>query len=1082
MICPKETYNLLPNPTFFLGLDGWESSNALLSRTNVNSFDSGFGALIRGSGDFVTAERREYIESEITGYSTGFLYTFSMYLWQPQIFDTQDDLMATLSIVDSTDNGVTFEEVFSQRLESVQKWDRLSVSKVIRADATNVWVRVNLRSQDQRELGPPFDLTGDFNLNTEFIYADMGQFEIGGEVTTPFHGDYKTCATEYRNCEPFRWLGTPHNSVSYRSDCTRDSGELVSFSSLGFEILEHTGHGAPPVRDIFYDYANRPGGEYQKTAVDTNVLTFTGYLCEKTLAGLECGIFGIKDKIMPNPTDCRGLLLLVYIHDDCKNVDCDPERYMSYCVSYIGGMEGLRNNLYQQDITLQFRAHKPFPVEWPGHSAQALSYNDVVIEKSLVKLSLDGVRGYPIEARDYRTVTCLGGSDNFIIAGQFEGVNDTDESVNVAVHNCDEICPQELLGPNISDPDIFGGVNVSVRDAEGNAILGGAFITPFVHLAIYFPDTDSWGGFNHTAGEVFSLVIPYWADLVAGTDDAIHFLINGEETIFPTNGRVNALAVTNDGTLYAFGAFTEINGVEFNGAARYNPNEDGCLNFLGANWEGLGYSFNGDILTATALNDTVYIGGAFTEATPDEVRLCEVVNQDSQDSKGANQIFTFLDDTPLPGQVQLRIDMTNPLALTHMLDCIDNNPEDNPFTRITAKSTLGTTYTFVFTTESMVGRVAGTTPPNVFIQLDFNKDYELTGPCADNILNDEIQESIAKVEQYAGIPFAAGVGIDDSINSITYQCGYLDEAFQGDTISVNHIAAISGDNVTGLGDGIPVDVTVIFANPDTGEILAGSGPGSGFTDGLGVWNGQEWLSFCSDFGGIGEDNTIIDIDYCDCDLYVLFEGMGYSLVPGYTGLEYLGGVETHDFDLVIHGPASLNCFQSGQKQMNFCTDIQCGEVATLNFDDGSFLSNVRDLGASILGGSRYDIALDKCDNDFKLLLTNTDATTKATVIYRRQFWGIEGMCCANRTTVQSSVVSCCPVVNAELRPPTSEDCPAEGHKAGDVWLDLSSNCTSFFLNTGQECCPPDFGAFGFTDGVDILLGDDGEPLEDCEEV
>ncbi len=1093
IICPKETRNLVKNPTFFNDLSDWTTFNAQLSRTNVNSFDSGFSGLIRGSGDIVTADRRAYIETEIEAFTPGYNYVFSGYLWIPQIWDSQDPLIGTISIVD--DDGVTVEEVFSEKLDKFQKWQRIAITKAIRPDATSVFVRINLRSQDQQELLPPYPPTGFFNLISEYLYVDMLQFELGVTPTTPFHGDYRTCATPVLDtCEPYRWLGIPHRSISERTECTRDGGELVSLSSLGFEILEHTGHGAPPVRDIFFDYANRPGGEYQKTVVDTNVLTLSGYICERTLKELECAIFDLQDKIFPDISVCGrgGLMLLVYVHETCENRDCDPERYLAYCVSYIQGFEGVRNNLYQQRIALQFRAHQPFPFEWPGHTAHPLDFNSVITEKSLVKIGLDEVRGYPLENRDYRTFSCTNEKDKFIIGGMFDdGVNDIDESQNIAVFDCNEICEYEFLGGTAG-----GAVNVSIRDAEGKIIVGGDFTMPYRNIAVYHPELDAFSGVGaYSGGEVLSLAAPFWADIVAGTANSVHIIITegsgssatSTELIFGTDGVVEAFAVDPEGALYAFGAFTMIDGVAAAGIARFDVNTSGCLDINNASWESLGFSLDGDVRAADVQGDTIYIGGNFTTATPDLVEQCDTVEGNKMESKGGNQEVRF---SNVGGNIfRLDFQLLNPLSQSFANEAFFTTPNTERMVRFTAKSTLGTTYVFLIPEDAIVGFDFATInlgPPALYtVSIDVDITYVLTGVCAtlNPDLVDQIRIDLALIQTYSGIQYPNGIGIDDSINSVTLQAVQRVEGFQGDPVAVNNVGCINGDNITALGDGIPVAVNEVFVHPDTGEILVGTEPGSGFTDGLGVWTGREWISYPADLGGIGADNRIIKIDYCNCDLYILFEGGGTSLVPGLTDVQYNGGVEKFDFDLMIHGPGRLHSFSLNQKSVRFCTELQCGEVGRLSFDTGDFVSNSRSLSPSILGGSRYDLALGRCSNLIKFLMTDTDAQTKATIIYSRCYAGVEALCCAeaNRVVTVQPVDVCCPRFEIDVRDPTDDDCAQEGFREGDLWLNSESQCPVLFVNVGGECCDEDQGAYNYIGGGgEILLqGDiDAEPDEE----
>ncbi len=1192
ILLPKEAHNLVKNPVFFNDLDEWDSANSQLTRTNLNSFDSGFSGLIRGSGDTVTLDRRAYIETEAEGFEPGQTYVFSAYLWMPQLFDSQDITMGTISIVDN--DGITEEEVFSQPLERFGKWVRVAVSKTIRTSATSVLLRVNLRSQDQRELTPPYNLTGDFNLQSEYLFADMLQFEGGTTPTTPFHGDTGTCCSGGCGgggncCEGYKWLGGPHRSISHRSDCTRDGGELASLASLGFEILEHTGHGAPPVRDIFYDYTNRPGGKHQKTVVDTNVLTLVGYICEKSLKELECEIFGIQSVVFPDLSSCNRGMLLVYVHESCDKADCDPERYLAYCVTYIGGLEGLRNNLFQQRLALQFRAHDPFPFEWPGQTAHALEFDTITSGAAVVKVGLDEIRSYGIDADGYNTIACVGEQDKFIVGGDN----------GATIHDCEEICELEMIG---------GTVNASATDEAGNIIIGGSFLAPFQRLAIYHPDTDDWAGFNYSGGDVLSLLAPFFAEVVVGATDGVYIILSDSELFYATDGPVNAIAMTIDGTLYAFGDFTTIDGVAASNAAKLDINSEGCLDLENAQWEGLGFSLNGAVTTATADGDTIYIGGDFTEATPDAIATCDVINGDKSESKGGNQIVSFQDDTPAVGQVTIRFEINSVVAREIYKRC-QATADPIRMVRITAKSIAGHSYNLLFTEESIVSvdftgiteyncgiittdisedatadstpvgtntitmtttpsaisietqiinaqaietqQIANgqtvtdfvistdvgdyTFPPSAFLSraaailtfddtliiewpfdgtIEVNEvSYETLSNCSTTLYNaemaidktfvlttgscpqdnellvDDIAESIELAQVYAGLNYASGLGLDNSLNSVVFQCVQRVESYQGESTTLNHVAAINGDTISALGDGLTATPNVLFVNPDTGELLAGT------NEGILVWTGREWTEYQGLFGNPCESQPVIDMAYCSGSLYVLYEGEGHSLLSGMSNINYLGGVDTFDFELMIHGPGKIRSLTHCDKTMRFCTELQCGEVATLDFNSGSFKSGDRDLSSSVLGGSRYDMMLSRCENPLKLLITDSEASTKATLIYKRQYVGIEALCCSDASRYAGTAKlleemglgldACCSAFNVAARDPSLDDCAGEGYKEGDLWLNAAgtcipggSSCARLYVNIENECCDPSTGAYQLidTDGEILLDVEGGDPL------
>ena len=119
-----------------------------------------------------------------------------------------------------------------------------------------------------------------------------------------------------------------------------------------------------------------------------------------------------------------------------------------------------------------------------------------------------------------------------------------------------------------------------------------------------------------------------------------------------------------------------------------------------------------------------------------------------------------------------------------------------------------------------------------------------------------------------------------------------------------------------------------------------------------------------------------------------------------------------------------------------------------------------------MGGSQYNLPLGKCTNPIKLFLTETDASTKATLLYRRYYWGVEELCCSlsNRVTTSDKKDLCCDTFILDIRDPGDDDCNEQGFEEGDEWISYANTCPTWFINLGGNCCPDVSGLYVGSEG------------------
>lgn len=226
IIIPRATTNLVQNPSFERGIDGYSAAAG--------------GALSR-----VTSQQRygvasaEYIPTAVIddglyygplSVGLGTQYVFSVdVLGEPgdryRIYAY--DVAAEITLTRTTDFVGTGE------------WERQSVVFVT---GSNPSIRLYLVKNGDTSIAP--------------FYSDAWQLEQS-EETTYCDGDQPGC----------KWLAGPHTSASRRSGQSRAGGTIIDLSDLDVEVLELDGVGLTPRLHNVLPYATLPGAHLQSIKI-----------------------------------------------------------------------------------------------------------------------------------------------------------------------------------------------------------------------------------------------------------------------------------------------------------------------------------------------------------------------------------------------------------------------------------------------------------------------------------------------------------------------------------------------------------------------------------------------------------------------------------------------------------------------------------------------------------------------------------------------------------------------------------------------------------------------------------------------
>ena len=152
------------------------------------------------------------------------------------------------------------------------------------------------------------------------------------------------------------WDGDPNASMSRAPVGERRFGFAVDLNALGFELIGDEGWGMPPVEPVVISYARRPGAHYQGTHVLPRTIRLIGMV-----EGESCAVHGVREALVKavglwDIADCGQEFYLRYQHVNGCGVA--EGQVLEIPVSYAGGLEGVRRDLYRQRIDLELVAHE----------------------------------------------------------------------------------------------------------------------------------------------------------------------------------------------------------------------------------------------------------------------------------------------------------------------------------------------------------------------------------------------------------------------------------------------------------------------------------------------------------------------------------------------------------------------------------------------------------------------------------------------------------------------------------------------------------------------------------------------------
>lgn len=398
------------------------------------------------------------------------------------------------------------------------------------------------------------------SASTGVFYVDGLQVELGSVATTYIDGDQDGCY----------WTGIPHNSTSARIANDTNGGQWLDLADdLQHNLIEFQGMGMPPVQVAAQPYALLPGAFYQRSIARPRLMQLAVLASGTSWANLHYRRNLLLEAIQPSQSGLPQPITIRY--DGAGSVNTIRAVYDS-------GMEFGRRDGFTETYGLRMVAHDPY---WYGELDEGTVVVSDIAQGGAPPAVNYLVQRNPVTGQ-WGSVGVAGGVNGSIFAltqwngsvyagGQFTTADGTANTNRIAVYTS---------STGRWGTTALGGVNSTVwalaASQGGTVYVGGTFTTAggttVNRIAAWRP--------NNT-----------WGTLLTG--------VNGGGT------RVQALAVSSDGTLYVGGTFTSAGGTTAANIAFWD----------GGAWGTMSNGVDSEVYAIVVSPEgTVYAGGSFTTA------------------------------------------------------------------------------------------------------------------------------------------------------------------------------------------------------------------------------------------------------------------------------------------------------------------------------------------------------------------------------------------------------------------------------------------------------------------------------------
>lgn len=587
----EATQNYLPNPSLEDGTTGYSaysSGTAAGTRTRGATWQKrdyyGY-RLVKSGGGASDHWGVGVAANSPSDFISGESVTFSVDLNVAASTTVEIEIEAT---VGGTPESTTLEVAASSA-------GRYSVTHTLSGNATAITARVYIKSA------------------TGTVDIDGLQVENKTYQTSYCDGDQDGC----------KWLGAQHNSSSTRNRRSGAGGRPYNLDDLDLYVETPTGWGMPPIRHQVQQQAQLPGSLWRGTRVEPRVITISGPVMGSTHEDLHLERKDLIEALKADATAGDPLIL--------EYTGANSAKPIRLFVRYDTGLEGGVFAGFAEQVNIRLIAYDPF---WftDGNTADSISgKGSAVTSPRLARRNSAGWHAVAASLNGTVRAIVEGPDGTIYFGGDFTNAGGVANADYVAMYD-PETDTITAMGTGMDGP-----VLALVAHPTGQIYAGGSFnLAGGVANTQYFTRWTGSGWLRMvSAGNLFddvvrALVVTPAGDIIVGGDFANangaayagivsntlgvteNYTAMGTGT---AGGDVYALAVTNDGTVYAGGDFTTMGGVA--STARLAA-------WGGTTWTALGTGANGTVYALLGHSSgLLYAGGDFTQlnGSGDYVRI-----------------------------------------------------------------------------------------------------------------------------------------------------------------------------------------------------------------------------------------------------------------------------------------------------------------------------------------------------------------------------------------------------------------------------------------------------------------------------